>query len=426
MMDQEKVIQVGTLKKYHQIASQGISNNLAQKADKNGDRTEDFNANNIHAQTLSLSGANAGVSGPLSTLDMRDNPTAYIKSKLEIKNKQDHGEVTIDVDEQQISDGIDNKLTINNTAWGKVYLPFPGSSQTDTIATLRDLEPLATEEDLPTALSQLTDDRTHRLVTDAEKTAWNAKQDKMVNEHQGAMLRVVELVSGPAVRMYTDNGTLVSAVCSTGSTGDGRAGDNGLVTEGFVRTKYQRQESGKGLSANDYTTAEKEKLAGVADGAEVNVQADWSVTDATSDAYIKNKPTIPTVPTKVSAFQNDAGYLKTLAMEVVSTDVETDTTTTLQPQKVYEFYAASQGKVIGMTHALTLNLEFDVSDRYTSQLFTVFVLLGSGGSVTIGSVTGNTPVIYPEDYELKEGVWNEISAVLVNGKVMLRSVAYES
>lgn len=48
--------------------------------------------------------------------------------------------------------------------------------------------------------------------------------------------------------------------------------------------------SGKGLSTNDYTTTEKNKLAGIASGAEVNVQSDWNVTDTNSDAYIKNKP----------------------------------------------------------------------------------------------------------------------------------------
>lgn len=47
---------------------------------------------------------------------------------------------------------------------------------------------------------------------------------------------------------------------------------------------------GKGLSTNDYTTAEKNKLSGISSGAEVNVQADWSVTDENSDAFIKNKP----------------------------------------------------------------------------------------------------------------------------------------
>lgn len=38
---------------------------------------------------------------------------------------------------------------------------------------------------------------------------------------------------------------------------------------------------------------EKSKLAGIASGAEVNVQADWNQTDDTKDDYIKNKPTIP-------------------------------------------------------------------------------------------------------------------------------------
>lgn len=52
--------------------------------------------------------------------------------------------------------------------------------------------------------------------------------------------------------------------------------------------------SGKGLSTNDYTTAEKTKLSGIATGAEVNVQSDWNVTDTASDAYIKNKPTTAT------------------------------------------------------------------------------------------------------------------------------------
>lgn len=62
---------------------------------------------------------------------------------------------------------------------------------------------------------------------------------------------------------------------------------------------------GKGLSTNDYTTTEKNKLAGIASGAEVNVQVDWTVTDTSSDAYIKNKPSIPE---NVSDLVNDAGY----------------------------------------------------------------------------------------------------------------------
>lgn len=43
------------------------------------------------------------------------------------------------------------------------------------------------------------------------------------------------------------------------------------------------------------SSADKTKLNSIASGAEVNVQSDWNVSDNSSDAFIKNKPTIPTV-----------------------------------------------------------------------------------------------------------------------------------
>jgi hypothetical protein len=53
------------------------------------------------------------------------------------------------------------------------------------------------------------------------------------------------------------------------------------------------KEAGKGLSTNDYTTTEKDKLANIEDFAEVNVQADFLQQDNTADDFIKNKPAIP-------------------------------------------------------------------------------------------------------------------------------------
>jgi hypothetical protein len=43
------------------------------------------------------------------------------------------------------------------------------------------------------------------------------------------------------------------------------------------------------------SSTDKSKLDGIASGAEVNVQPDWNQTDDTEDDYILNKPTIPTV-----------------------------------------------------------------------------------------------------------------------------------
>lgn len=53
---------------------------------------------------------------------------------------------------------------------------------------------------------------------------------------------------------------------------------------------------GKGLSTEDYSTSEKEKLAGIEEGAEVNVNADWNATEG--DARILNKPILGTASSK--------------------------------------------------------------------------------------------------------------------------------
>ena len=62
-------------------------------------------------------------------------------------------------------------------------------------------------------------------------------------------------------------------------------------TDTLIASKVDK-EAGKGLSTNDFTTAEKNKLAGIEAGAEVNVQADWNQTNVDADDYIKNKPSI--------------------------------------------------------------------------------------------------------------------------------------
>lgn len=122
--------------------------------------------------------------------------------------------------------------------------------------------------------------------------------------------------------------------------------------------------SGKGLSTEDYSTVDKNKLAGIADGAEVNVNADWSAgsgdaqilnkpslaTVATSGSYtdLSNKPTIPaaqinsdwssvsgvsqilnkpTIPTKTSDLANDSSFITSAGAPVQSVAGKTGTVT---------------------------------------------------------------------------------------------------
>jgi hypothetical protein len=62
---------------------------------------------------------------------------------------------------------------------------------------------------------------------------------------------------------------------------------NTMFTELYDKSVFK--ESGKGLSTNDFTTLEQTKLDGIADGAEVNVQADLLQEDDTQDDFVKGK-----------------------------------------------------------------------------------------------------------------------------------------
>ena len=72
---------------------------------------------------------------------------------------------------------------------------------------------------------------------------------------------------------------------------------------------------------NNFTTTLKNKLNGIATGAEINVQSDWNITDTSSDAFIKNKPSIPT---KTSDLTNDSGFITSAAVPTKTSDLTND------------------------------------------------------------------------------------------------------
>lgn len=105
--------------------------------------------------------------------------------------------------------------------------------------------------------------------------------------------------------------------------------------------------SGKGLSTNDFTTTLKNKLDGIASGAEVNVQSDWTQTDSTKDSFIKNKPTLAKVATSGS-------YTDLSNKPTVDTALSTTSTN------------AVQNKIVTASINAKLNIE-DAADTYATK-----------------------------------------------------------
>jgi hypothetical protein len=107
-----------------------------------------------------------------------------------------------------------------------------------------------------------------------------------------------KLKAGSGVTITSDN-TINTSVDLSGVTNSISELDSKIEDEISRATIAESNKvdkiAGKGLSTNDYTTNEKNKLAGIASGAEVNVRSDWNQTDINSDDYIKNKPVAATI-----------------------------------------------------------------------------------------------------------------------------------
>lgn len=143
-----------------------------------------------------------------------------------------------------------------------------------------------------TTLADLTGDATHRTVTDAEKTAWNAKSTFSGSYN--------DLTDKPTIPSTTDFAT-VSYV------------DGGL--DGKVD-----KVTGKGLSSNDYTTAERLKLVGIEAGA--NKTTIDSALSSTSTNPVQNKVINSALAGK-AASSHDHSAVTTSAAGFMSADDKT-------------------------------------------------------------------------------------------------------
>ena len=126
------------------------------------------------------------------------------------------------------------------------------------------------------------------VTVDGKSLAY-VRQSNISDEATANLTRTLNLTSGDEVEVFAKN---------QGSNGDPVVTALMFMMEAYSNTMV---------------------VTGVEGAGENNVQSDWTQTNASADSFILNKPSIPTVPTTVSSFTNDSGYI--IGYTVTSGDV---------------------------------------------------------------------------------------------------------
>lgn len=157
----------------------------------------------------------------------------------------------------------------------------------------------------------------HMLKNQPDQTAYLL--NKLVSEGVGG---------GEGGKLYPTTGQHTDGAMTQKATTDALGLKADSITVGQQLATKVDKVAGKELSDNNFTDEELAKLNGIQAGAEVNVQSDWNQADASADDYIKNKPTIPVVPTNLMT--TDTAQTVTGAKTFHNAEIATDNMITLK------------------------------------------------------------------------------------------------
>lgn len=211
--------------------------------------------------------------------------------------------------------------------------------------TIPDVSGFATSSDVADAVADLVNSAPATLDTLKELADALGDDPNFATTMTTALAGKVDKVSGKG--LSTEDYTTAEK-----SKLEGLSNYDDTALQAAVAGKVDK-ETGKSLM----TDAERTKLQGIAAGAEVNVQPNWTQTNTSADDYIKNKPTLATVATsgsyndlqdkptipvayddttlsgRVSALEN-AGFITTETDPTVPSWAKADTKPTYTAQEV--------------------------------------------------------------------------------------------
>lgn len=162
---------------------------------------------------------------------------------------------------------------------------YAESADLATVATTGSYADLTNTPSIPTATSELTNDS--NFITAAEAPV----QDVTVNG-SSVLSNGVAAVAVPTATSDLTNDSDFITLSDVPAQVQANWTEADSSDPSFIQNKPANlvQDASYVHTDENFTSAEKSKLAGIEAGAEVNVQADWTEADSSSDAYIANKP----------------------------------------------------------------------------------------------------------------------------------------
>ena len=247
--------------------------------------------------------------------DVRYNTKAEITTFLAGKSDTGHTHIASEVTDFD-TEVANNPAVAANTAKTGVT---PAQATAITANTAKNTYPAADATKLAGLEANATADQTDAEIktayennantnafTDAEKTKLGTIEQRFQGKF--ATLAALQASTAPTAEGtygWVDGGAgnnVEEYIYDIDSTAWVRVdGASTAETAATIKAKYESN-----ADTNAYTDAEKAKLAGVAVGAETNVQSDWSEANATDDAHILNKPTTITAAQAAEITANTA------------------------------------------------------------------------------------------------------------------------
>lgn len=207
-----------------------------------------------------------------------------------------------------------------------------GPAGEDWIPTQQELASIAQSAaalvQVPDDLADLNDDSTHRLVTDQEKTSWNGKQAQLVSGTNIKTINNESILGEGNINIQGGTGGDVNVIEIVKVNGTALTPDSNKAVDVLIPS-WAMQSTKPSYTASEVgalpaSTTIPSALADLsADSTHRTVtdteKSTWNNKSDFSGSYndLSDKPTIPTVPSNVSAFTNDSHYVSSTAITTI-------------------------------------------------------------------------------------------------------------